>query len=536
VASYTADYDFVIIGAGSAGCVLANRLSADRSVKVALIEAGGSDLSPFVAAPVGETKLLGTSYDWCFQSEPEAALSGQRFDLARGKVLGGSSSINGQIYFRGFREDFDDLARDGNPGWDYASVLPLFRKAERWQGGASEARGGDGPIRTCHTGYHNEYFDAFIAAGVQAGYRKVEDYVSEDPVNAFAYCQFTQFRYPRLRCSASYGYLFPARFRRNLKIHTQTLARRILFEGRRAVGVEILQSGAVRTLRAGQVILCGGAYNSPKLLMLSGVGPADVLDAQRIDRVKILNAVGRNLQDEIGSIVQHDAPAGGTYFNLMRRGPQAMALAKWALLGRGPLSVFAMNAMAWLKSDPALDRPDLYFYMFPVAMNANNDDKWTPRSHGYNIHWALVRPKSAGRVTLRSSRPEDAPIIANNFFDNEHDRALNRRAVEIARNLHGQPAFDGLRGAETVPGAGVTSAEGLDGTFRRFCSPHYTPAGTCAIGGDEATSVVTHDFRVHGLEGLRVADNSIMPRDRAPAMNAVAIMIGEKAAADILRK
>jgi choline dehydrogenase len=307
-------FDYVIVGAGSAGCVLASRLSASGRNRVLLLEAGGTDLNPLVAAPVGETQLLGTRYDWAFQGEPEAALGGARLTLSRGKCLGGSSSINGQLYFRGHPGDYDAWEELGNPGWAYRDVLPLFREMETWEGGADFWRGRAGPVHTARGRYDNPLFDAFVRAGQQKGYGLCEDFNGADP-EGFGDCQHTHYSWPVLRCSASYSYLMRARWRRNLVVRKNALASRILVVDGVATGVEYERHGVTkRALAHREVIVSAGPYQSPKLLMLSGIGPAEHLKSLGIHPIHDLAGVGENLQDQIGSFVQHACLKPITYY------------------------------------------------------------------------------------------------------------------------------------------------------------------------------------------------------------------------------
>ncbi|MCV6593321.1 MAG: choline dehydrogenase [Silicimonas sp.] len=526
-------YDFIIVGAGSAGCVLASRLTEDRRCRVLLLEAGGSDMNPFVAAPVGETQLLGSAYDWAFQSEPEPELGGAVMELARGRCLGGSSSINGQLYFRGQPADFDDWAALGNTGWSFSDVLPLFRRMERWQGGEDDFRGGRGPVRTSESTYHNPLFEAFVQAGEQMGHRRVVDFNGADP-EGFGHCQHTHYRFPVLRCSTSYAYLLSARFRRNLTIRKHAEAERILFDGKRATGVRYRRKGQAVTVHAGrEVLICAGPYQSPKLLMQSGIGPAAHLAEFGIDPVADLPGVGENLQDQIGSFVQHECTQPITYFRYTNKLRAAGAVMQWLLLGRGALTLFPMASSAMLRSAPEVRRPDLQFYMFPVAVNPHSEGTFEPRSHAYNIHWGIIHPESRGTVRLKSSDPFAPPEIRNNFFSAEADRALNRRALRIAREIHAQPALAPYRGAEVAPGAECQSDAQIDAHCARYFANHYHASGTCKMGVDDF-AVVDPALKVRGVGRLRVIDSSIMPVVVSGGLNAPSMMIGEKGS-DLLR-
>ena len=527
-------FDFIIVGAGSAGCVLAEKLSTSGKFTVLLLEAGGSDLNPFVAAPVGETQLLETRWDWAFEGEPESHLGGQRLTLSRGRCLGGSSSINGQLCFRGHPGDYDRWAELGNTGWSYNDVLPLFRDMESWEGGGDAYRGDSGPVRTARGRYDNPLFNAFVEAGQQMGYRACPDFNGPDP-EGFAPCQHTHYHWPVLRCSSSYAHLMKARWRRrNLVIRKNALAQTVLFEGRRATGVRYRWGDVTQTAKARcEVIVSAGPYQSPKLLMVSGIGPAGHLKEHGLDVVHDLPGVGQNLQDQIGSFVQHDCLKPITYYRYTNPAWATLAVLEWLVLARGPFSLFPMAASGLVKSAPEVPLPDLQFYIFPVAVNAHAEGTYEPRHHGYNIHWGLVHPKSRGSVRLRSGDPESPPVIANNFFADEADRVLNRKALRLARTLHAQPAFDAYRGPETAPGPDVQGDDDIDAYTAAYFANHHHGCGTCKMGVDGG-AVVDPRLKVRGLDGLRVIDSSIMPVVVTGGLNVPSMMIGMKGAAMVL--
>ena len=526
-------FDYVIVGAGSAGCVLANRLSASRRNRVLLLEAGGTDLNPFVAAPVGETQLLGTRYDWAFQGEPEAALGNARLTLSRGKCLGGSSSINGQLYFRGHPGDYDAWEASGNPGWGFRDVLPVFREMETWEGGGDLWRGETGPVRTARGRYNNPLFGAFVRAGQQMGYGLCDDFNGANP-EGFGECQHTHYSWPILRCSASYAYLMRARWRRNLVVRKAALASRVLLEDGVAIGVDYEHRGvAKRALAQKEVIVSAGPYQSPKLLMLSGIGRPDHLKSLGIEPVRDLAGVGENLQDQIGSFVQHGCVKPITYYKYRNPFRSALAIAEWLVLARGPLTLFPMAASGLVRTAPDVERPDVQFYIFPCAVNPHAEGTFEPRQHAYNIHWGLVHPASRGSVSLASANHDLPPVIWHNYFSHEADRATNRRAFRLARNLHAQTAFDPYRGDELAPGPACLTDQDIDEHTSRYFATHYHACGTCKMGPD-AMAVVDHRLRVHGVGRLRVIDSSIMPQVVTGGLNAPSMMIGEKGAAMVL--
>ena len=521
--------DYVIAGAGSAGCVLASRLSESPEVSITLLEAGGSDRSPLIAMPMGESHLIGGRYDWSFETEPEERLDGYRFTMPRGRVLGGSSSINGQVYSRGHPRDYDEWRQLGCEGWSWDDVLPFFKRAESWEEGEGRHRGGGGPLQTTRGRFEHPLYDAFLEAGESLGYERTADYNGAQQ-EGFARVQYTHTHRTLRRCSSAYAYLRPARRRPNLRVLTRARATRVLLEGDRAVGIEYLSGGERRQIRAErEVLVCAGAYQSPQLLLLSGIGPPEELREIGIGPRHPLPGVGRNLQDHFGSFLQHECRQPITFYRYRNPLHFAGALAEYFLLRRGPLTVFPMDAVAHLRSDPALERPDLQIYLCPMRVNPIREGRLWPRSHGFNLHWNLLRPESRGRVWLRSADPLAAPRIWHNYLATEGDRRLNRRALEICREIMADDAFAPYRGRETEPGADCVDAAAIDAFMIRMPNSGYHPVGTCRMGTDE-DAVVDLRLRVRGLSGLRVVDASVMPRLVGGNTNAPTIMIAEKAA------
>lgn len=529
----TIDVDFIVIGAGSAGCVLADRLSAQRRNRVLVLEAGGSDWNPLIRLPTGEVFTVGSSLDWRFKSAPEPGLGGIHVDLPRGKVVGGSSSINGQLYVRGHPLDYDDWERAGCSGWSFSDVLEFFKMSENWKGPAGPMRGQAGPLKTAFGRYRNPLFDAFLQAGQEAGFAANAD-LNGEIQDGFGRSQYTHEHWFPLRCSAAHAYLSRAKRRSNTTLLTHAYAERLVFDGRICRGVEFTHAGRRKRARAEhEVILAAGTYQSPQLLMLSGIGPSTELRGHGIDVVASLPGVGNNLRDHFGPLVQCRALKPVTYYALRNPARLALAVAELIFLRRGPLAVFPMDAQAFVRSRSDLDRPDLQFYLLPMAIDREAENPFKPTFHGFSIHWCVLRPASVGRVKLRSSDPRDPPLIQHNYYAEESDRRLNRWGLRFARRLLAQPAFDHLRGEETYPGSDSTSDEQIDDFARSASSSHYHPVGTCQMG-THADAVVDPRLRVHGIDRLRVVDASIMPQLVGGNTNAPTIMIAEKGAHMIL--
>ncbi|MBM3488649.1 MAG: choline dehydrogenase [Alphaproteobacteria bacterium] len=528
------DYDYIIVGAGSAGCVLAMRLGEDRDVRILVLEAGGSDNHPLIRVPLGVGKAWSApQFNWNYHSEPEPNIDNRIVFHPRGKLIGGSSSINVMAYVRGHRIDFDRLPQLGLPGWSYADVLPYFMRAEQHADGADPFHGGDGPLKTRKTPARDPVFDAFVAAGISLGYKANPDY------NGAAQEGFSRIQHTignGRRWSTAVGYLRPALARGNVTLAMRAHVERVVFEGSRAVGVEYRRNGTVETARARRdVILSGGAYNSPQLLMLSGVGPADHLRsvgiAPRID----LAGVGHNLWDHL--MVQTNVLRTETsaFMKNMRLDRIALSFAQAWAFGTGFASMLPSIGNAFVRSTPDVEVPDLQVY---CSVGGRTAREWLPvvRPHPpdtLSLMFCHVRAESRGAVTLRSADPAAPPRIFNNFLSTPYDRRALREGVKFVRRLAAAKPFEGLLGAWTQPTADIRTDDEIDAFVRRITTTIYHPAGTCKVGTDR-DAVVDPSFKVRGTEGLRVIDASVFPLPIGGNINAPVIMFAEKAA-DILR-
>ena len=526
-------WDVVIVGGGSAGCALAARLSEDPSTRVLVLEAGRPDyrFDVFVHMPAALAFPIGSRwYDWRYESEPEPHMHGRRIYHARGKVLGGSSSINGMIFQRGNPLDFEKWAAEpGLESWSYAHCLPYFKRLETCLAGADDYRGGSGPLVLERGPARGPLFDAFFAAVQQAGYPLTGD------VNGFrqeGFAPFDRNIHRGRRLSAARAYLGPALHRPNLEVRCRAFVTRIRFDGRRATGVEVVVGGSARRVRAGEVILCGGAINSPQLLQLSGVGPAAELRALGIEPVHDLPGVGENLQDHLEVYVQHActqpvsvAPA------LLWRNRPAVGF-RWLLLRSGPGASNHFEAGGFVRSNDDVAYPNLMFHFLPVAIRY--DGSAPAGGHGYQVHVGPMNSDARGSVKLRSADPRDPPALRFDYLSTEQDRREWVEAVRCARAILGQPAFAGLDGGELSPGPAVESEEEILDWVARDGETALHPSCTCRMGVGEDAVVDPASMRVHGLEGLRVVDASVFPYVTNANIYAPTMMVAEKAA-DLIR-
>jgi len=532
------EYDYIIAGAGSAGCVLAGRLTEDPDITVLLLEYGGSDNSIFIKMPTALSIPMGTErFNWGFESQPEPFADNRRLDVPRGKALGGSSSINGMVYVRGNAGDFDEWQGAGAEGWGYRHCLPYFKKAETWHQGADEYRGGDGPVGTCNgNNMKNPLYDAFVEAGAEAGYLKTDDYNGRQQ-DGFGPMHMTVDG--GVRASTARAYLKPARSRPNLTVITHALADRVLFEGKRAVGLTWQVNDTVSQARATrEVILSAGSIGSPTLLQRSGIGPAKVLEAAGVGVLEDSAGVGENLQDHLEVYFQFRCNEPITLNGHLSSIKKALIGARWILFKSGLGATNHFESCAFIRSDAGKQWPDIQYHFLPAAIRY--DGKSAFEGHGFQVHVGPNKPSSRGHVRIASANVQDAPKILFNYLSHDDDIRDWRKCIRLTREILNQPAMDRFRGEEIQPGESVRSDGSIDAWVRQNVESAYHPSCTCPMGNASGSAsagyrpVLDNQCRVLGVENLRVVDSSVFPTIPNGNLNAPTIMVAEKMADMIL--
>ena len=526
-------YDYIIVGAGSAGCVLANRLSEDSSNKVLLLETGGSDKSIFIKMPTALSIPMNTDkYAWQFHTQPEPYLDNREMHCPRGKVLGGSSSINGMVYVRGHAKDFDEWQQHGANGWDYQSCLPYFQKAESFYLGENAYRGGNGPLGVNNGNeMQNPLYTTFIKAGVEAGYASTDDYNASQQ-EGFGPMHMTVKN--GVRSSASREYLDPVKSRSNLTVITGALAQKVNLDGKKTTGIEYKVNGNVQTAHAAkEVVLSAGPIGSPHILQLSGIGDKDILEKAGVEVSHHLPGVGQNLQDHLEFYFQYKCKQPITLNGKLGLISKGLIGAKWLFTRKGLGATNHFESCAFIRSKPGVEWPDIQYHFLPAAMRYDGRSAFA--GHGFQVHVGHNKPKSRGSVTIQSANPEQPPQILFNYLQHKDDIEGFRACVRLTRDIIEQSAFDDYRDEEIQPGKHIQTDEEIDAFVRQAVESAYHPSCSCKMGEDDM-AVVNSNTQVHGIEGLRVVDSSIFPTVPNGNLNAPTIMVAEKAADIILGK
>lgn len=533
-AAYVQEADYVVVGSGSAGSVAAARLSENGKYKVLVLEYGGTDFGPLIQMPAALSYPMNMArYDWGFGTEPEPHLNNRTLATPRGKVIGGSSSINGMVYVRGHAKDFDHWQEQGANGWSYADVQPYFQRAETSHGGSQwEGRGTDGPLHVGRGLRENPLFDAFVEAGRQAGFETTQDY---NGLKQEGFGAMEQTVYKGQRWSAANAYLKPALRRENLTM-MNCFVRKVLFDGKRAIGVEIQRGDKIEHVQAKrEVVLAASSINTPKLLMLSGIGPADHLIENGIEVLADRPGVGANLQDHLELYIQQACTQPITLYSKLNLFSKALIGAQWLFFKTGPGASNQFESAAFVRSKPGVDYPDIQYHFLPVAIRY--DGTAPAEGHGFQAHVGPMRSKSRGTIRLASKDPSASPRIRFNYMSHEDDFAEFRHCIRLTREIFAQAAFDPYRGKEISPGAEVQTDDQIDEHIRNHVESAYHPCGTAKMGAiTDPLAVVDPTCSVIGVEGLRVIDTSIFPRITNGNLNGPAIMTAEKASDHILGK